>query len=192
MRFRIVITFLIVLACSRLWADTIFLKDGGIIEGTITEKSGNALTVQVDGKVRSINHVDILRVVGSDENFLQETKYERRRAGSLTQKKELAMRLLEANDVQITINRLFAQIIKDAPEDERQRIKELLLSEEIVKRIIPIYAKYYTIAELEALIEFYSSPVGKKHLKMTPIIMDETLRTLMKYFQEELSPDADK
>lgn len=47
--------------------------------------------------------------------------------------------------------------------------------------VIPIYAKYYNEKEIKELIAFYESPIGKKVLKTTPLVMDESMNAGRKW-----------
>jgi len=40
---------------------------------------------------------------------------------------------------------------------------------------VPIYAKYYTHDEIKQFIKFYESPLGRKMVETTPLIMSETM-----------------
>jgi uncharacterized protein (TIGR02145 family) len=46
---------------------------------------------------------------------------------------------------------------------------------EIIREEIPIYDKYYTHDEIKQLIIFYESPVGKKSVEISPVIMKEMM-----------------
>lgn len=47
---------------------------------------------------------------------------------------------------------------------------------DLTEMLAPIYAKYMTKGDLEAMIEFYQSPVGIKFAKNTPFIMQESMQ----------------
>lgn len=47
---------------------------------------------------------------------------------------------------------------------------------------VPIYSKYFTIEEVQAIIDFYESPAGKKMLESTPAIMSESMGQMMNMF----------
>jgi hypothetical protein len=54
------------------------------------------------------------------------------------------------------------------PEDVKMKAfyNELFAFDAYVSDLIDIYAKYYTMDEIIKLINFYSSPLGKKNLQM--------------------------
>ncbi len=47
--------------------------------------------------------------------------------------------------------------------------------EDLIDRLLPVYYKYYSVEDLEALIRFYESPAGKKMLINLPSIMKESM-----------------
>lgn len=46
---------------------------------------------------------------------------------------------------------------------------------ELVEMLAPVYKKYMTIEDIEAMIKFYETPVGQKYAKSTPLIMRESM-----------------
>jgi len=50
------------------------------------------------------------------------------------------------------------------PKEISERIKKKYTSDDYINKIIPIVDKYFSIEDLKALIQFYSSDVGKKML----------------------------
>lgn len=53
--------------------------------------------------------------------------------------------------------------------------------------IVPVYAKYYTHAEIKALIRFYQSDVGRKTIRIMPALVRETT-ALGRQWGEALGP----
>lgn len=45
----------------------------------------------------------------------------------------------------------------------------------LVDKIIPLYAKYYSLDDLKALNAFYQTPAGQRMLTATPLIMHESM-----------------
>ncbi|RVT76680.1 DUF2059 domain-containing protein [Flavobacterium sufflavum] len=56
-------------------------------------------------------------------------------------------------------------------EDFKNEVK----AEDLEKMIIPIYDKYYTENDIDQLITFYNSPIGKKMISTMPQIMTESM-----------------
>ena len=53
--------------------------------------------------------------------------------------------------------------------------KKEMASDDLTKLIIPIYDKYFTENDLDALIAFYSTPAGIKIRDATPLITKEAM-----------------
>lgn len=45
----------------------------------------------------------------------------------------------------------------------------------LIKMVIPIYEKHYSEQDIDDLITFYKTPLGKKVLESTPLIMQESM-----------------
>jgi hypothetical protein len=56
--------------------------------------------------------------------------------------------------------------------------------DEMTQAMIPVYQKYFTKADVEALVAFYSSPTGQKVLKQLPAIVAESMQTSMPIIQK--------
>lgn len=48
--------------------------------------------------------------------------------------------------------------------------------DELVTMLAPVYEKHMTEADLNEIIKFYSTPVGKKMAEKTPVIMQESMQ----------------
>jgi uncharacterized protein len=48
--------------------------------------------------------------------------------------------------------------------------------DDLVEMLVPVYGKYLTKDDLEQVILFYQSPVGKKFASNTPLIMQESMQ----------------
>ncbi len=51
----------------------------------------------------------------------------------------------------------------------------------VMNELIPVYAKYYTNAEIEQIIAFYETPLGKKITQVMPQVMQESMQIGQKY-----------
>lgn len=166
------------------YAAKLFLKNGSIVEGEIIENTGYAVRVKIGDKERTIFSTDILRIVREDEELFGKTKEEKEAEKLYAEKKELVLRLLTANQAMEGINLFFKQLIDQAPKETHEELKKIFKINEIMDQVVPIYIKHYSIEELRDIVNFYTSPSGVKHVKITPIIMEETMRTTYEYFQK--------
>jgi hypothetical protein len=48
-------------------------------------------------------------------------------------------------------------------------------AKELVEVLTPVYRKHLTLEDLQALIAFYESPVGKKYAQVGPSILNESM-----------------
>ena len=48
--------------------------------------------------------------------------------------------------------------------------------DELVTMLVPVYQKHLTENDLQGMIEFYQTPVGKKYAQKTPLIMQESMQ----------------
>jgi uncharacterized protein len=46
----------------------------------------------------------------------------------------------------------------------------------LTEMLAPVYAKYLTIDDLQELIKFYETPIGKKYAQSTPLITQESMQ----------------
>jgi hypothetical protein len=53
--------------------------------------------------------------------------------------------------------------------------KKEVKAEDIVNLMIPIYDKHYSEKDIEQLILFYKSPIGRKTIAVTPLITQESM-----------------
>lgn len=65
-----------------------------------------------------------------------------------------------------------------------QLFMERFETDEIIKRMIPIYDKYYTHEEIKGIIHFLESPLGKRLIEVSPQIMQESFKTGSQYGEE--------
>ena len=184
MKNRVLAGFLVLLLFpGGLWADDIFFKNGKKVSGQILEESKYSMKVLVGEVIQTFYYSEIEKVV-RDKDVAREQMEEREDAAK---KKELILSLLKANLARDNMKKIFNQIVEQAPPETQEQLRKILKPDEIIERLIPIYSKYYTSEELQDLINFYTSPTGKKHLEQTPQLLEETLVEAVKYFQEKVA-----
>lgn len=67
------------------------------------------------------------------------------------------------------------QMLPDAPEAFWDDYMAEFNPEDLVEMTVPIYQKYLTEEEVQALNRFYETPAGKKLIKVQPQIMQESM-----------------
>jgi len=63
--------------------------------------------------------------------------------------------------------------------------------EGLLSRVVPIYAKYYTREDIQALIAFYQSDVGRKAIKTMPAVFQESM-TIGQQWATEVMPQIQR
>lgn len=53
--------------------------------------------------------------------------------------------------------------------------------DEVIDMIVPVYVEFLNINDLEQLIEFYKSPVGKKYAEKLPLISEKSVKIGQKW-----------
>ena len=71
---------------------------------------------------------------------------------------------------------LFKQNVPNAPASLWTELAKEINPDELVERVIPVYDKQLTEAELNDLIRFYETPTGKKLVKVMPAITQESMQ----------------
>ena len=70
----------------------------------------------------------------------------------------------------------FQKQLTDVPQDFWDRFEKKMDMHELVEKIIPVYAKYYSLEDLKAVNAFYESPTGQKVLAAMPKAMQESMK----------------
>ena len=69
----------------------------------------------------------------------------------------------------------YSSVESDVWGDLEKEISKTSLNE-LTEMLVPVYSKYMTLEDLQELIKFYETPVGKKFAKNTPLIMQESMQ----------------
>ena len=67
------------------------------------------------------------------------------------------------------------QAIDIVNEEVSATVKEAFSNDSLQKEIYPLYAKYFSLEELNALVEFNRSDVGRKANQIMPLLMQESM-----------------
>lgn len=175
---------------SLCFAETIFLRDGGIVVGKIVERGAYYTTIKVDGVRQKYynNKIDRIMADQIEELSLPLSSIDTslfEELGIPEEKAELIIQFLEVNGTRATMERNINQIIERAPDEREQELRTLFNIDEIIIYLVPVYSKYYSEAELKQLILFYQSQVGQKVLRVNPFIMKEVLDVSIQYFKKK-------
>ncbi len=69
----------------------------------------------------------------------------------------------------------FQQAHPDVPQQFWDNFAKGLKVEDLIEQIVPIYDKYYTEEDIDQIIAFYNSPVGKRMISTLPMVMQESM-----------------
>lgn len=69
----------------------------------------------------------------------------------------------------------FKKTYDQVDEEIWNSIEKEIHGEDLIKLVVPIYNKYYTMEDLDQIIAFYQSPVGVKMVASMPQIMSESM-----------------
>jgi len=74
---------------------------------------------------------------------------------------------------------MFKQQRTDIPQDVWTSLESDFLStslNDIIDMLAPVYQKHFTKGDLDQLIAFYETPIGKKFAEKTPLLMQESMQ----------------
>jgi hypothetical protein len=105
--------------------------------------------------------------------------------------------------VQALSRQIIREFIPDPTPEEEQRAEQLTRDvysdamkvvsvDGIVQAIIPIYQRHFTRGEMDALIAFYSSPLGQKFVQAQPEMVRESVEVLAPLQQKMMQQILDK
>ena len=76
------------------------------------------------------------------------------------------------------------QAIQIVNDEVKRMVDEEFSSEKLQKKIYPIYARYFTLEDLQGLIAFNQSAVGKKANQVMPQLMQDSLSAVQQWTQK--------
>lgn len=83
---------------------------------------------------------------------------------------------------QTIINQLFTMFKQQYPDvevaiwnDLEKEFSQTSIND-LTEMLVPVYSKYMTQEDLEELVKFYQTPIGKKFAKNTPLILQESMQ----------------
>lgn len=107
--------------------------------------------------------------------------------GSYAQKasRDKVIKLLKTSGTEETIQKTMQLSIGNfknmpgadsVPNDFWENFMKEIDYSELTNMYIPIYQEQFTDSDIDALIKFYESPIGKKFVEKTPIITSESMK----------------
>ena len=74
---------------------------------------------------------------------------------------------------------MYKEQFSDVPEETWNDLQKEFLKtsiDDLVDMLVPVYSRHLTLDDLQKIIEFYQTPVGKKYAEKTPLIMQESMQ----------------
>ena len=188
-QFLAILTLMLLLGANSADAAILYLKDGSTIEGKILNRNDYSVTVENRGvptKLFSdqVDHILEDKDFGSNPLGLEAAKIN----PATARKTNLIITLLEANGTLEKMRANIEQVIEQSGIENQENLRKLFNINEMAESLVPVYAEFYSESELEALVQFYNSPLGKKTLQVSPAILEKTMKAHVDYFQEKLGP----
>lgn len=106
-------------------------------------------------------------------------------------KEQKVEKLVEAMQFDKSINAMMTQLIQgysqkypSVPKEFWTKFQKEMNPKEFQKKLTPVYLKYYTEEDLDGLISFYNSPIGKKSMEVMPFVMRDAMAIGEEWGQE--------
>lgn len=181
--------FLLVLFSSASYAEKIYLKNGSVIDAPIVNRDHASITVKQGMIFKKYYNDQISKIEGGQSavtaNLDASQAVLEDFGGISTVKADLIIKLIEITGVKRNLEKNFDQILANAPQGRYEEFKGLLDVQDLIGKMVPIYAQYYSEDDLRKLIEFYQSPIGQKSMETMPKIAQEIITMSYQYFQEK-------
>ncbi len=191
----VIICFLLA-ASSYAFADTVYLKSGRVVEGNILERSDSQVKIDANGitltyymdevdRIESAQGVLANQVVPAQDERVSAVS-DRGNIYSALSKEGLVLKYMEVTGVRNNMQKTFTDIIDAAPEEKKADLRQVLDLDEVLRQLIPVYEQYFSERDLQELIAFYESDVGRKLLRTAPLILKDSMDKSLEYFQGKL------
>ncbi len=79
----------------------------------------------------------------------------------------------------------FRQVYTSVPDGYWKNLRATVKEEELVEQIAPLYAARFSVAELNEVLTFYRSPVGKKLVATLPEIAQQSVKLEQAWGKEQ-------
>ena len=169
-------------------AEIIYLKDGQVIKAKILERGHYYIKVLEGRTPRQYYLEQIEKIIDEQEpyewdpNKIDANGFE----GIPPTKVLLILEHMEATGARYNIQRNMEFVIDKAPEEQKGKLRELLVITDIVRALIPVYAGVYTEEELQSINSFLKTPAGSKMMNITPDIIKASVEVMGEYFKSRL------
>ncbi len=77
-------------------------------------------------------------------------------------------------------------------EETSNMLADPAINKQLVEMLVPIYAKYYTDADVRQMIAFYKTPLGQKIIQNNPAIAQASMQDGEQWGKDVLAPELVK
>ena len=187
------ITAVILFLQAILFADTVRLKSGKIIEGTITERAEDYIKIDIGG-VDVTYYLDEIEIINNNNSQNYGFFLPAQNSSLTAEKRADINRLLNLTDalkIGQQVSDFFVAQITSALKESQPNVpgkaldivreeSNKLVSEAMheqggyIEAIIRLYDKYFSHDDIKELIKFYQTETGKKTIKLMPSFTQES------------------
>ncbi len=177
-----------VAAAAGVSADTVYLVNGGTVQGTVLEETPYSVKVEAAGRTRVLYRDQIDRVERDGA-----PAPERIALPGVDQvpdaTRDMILGILRSSGVRELVEQRFYEMLSRLDDAERTRMEALVNVDEVMLQMVPVYAAYFSPSELEALSQMYQSEAFQKHRAMIPELGIRSVEVLAEYFSRKMGPD---
>lgn len=175
-------------------ADTVYLKDGKVIEGDIVEDHPRYIMLDDGGDFPRRYYRELIEWIDEADEAPEDVDIELPDLpsgdfGNIPQSKaKLILGLLSVNGTREIMEKNKEEVLETLPVEQQEDLNILIDIDELISRMVPVYAKQFSESEIKAMYLFYDSPAGRKSRQQAPEILQQTMKESLKYFKEKLNP----
>lgn len=180
-------------ACTLpLHAAVLQLNNGSVVNGRVIERTQDRVRMDVGGVVLTYYNDEIASFQGDEEVVVEPVSAaipavsKRESFTPSDDKSALVLKFVELFGTKAAMTQNLDQMIASLPPDQADSFRKAFSVTEIIDLLVPLYEKYFSVEDLQAYIEFYSSPSGRKLVGNIPSIMQESVAVSSKYFEENM------
>jgi len=197
---------------TTLHAATIALKNGSQVTGNIISQDDKKVKIEIDGApmtyyMDEIDNIDGQATTAAAPKAAVATRASApavvatppavaaAKSGTVdATKKALILKFIDVFGTKAAMSENLKAMTESLPDDnpDYQKIKNGINVDEIIDRLVPVYAKYFTEEDLKEYIEFYASAKGKKLIDAISKVMRESVDVSAEYFQEKFPETANE
>ncbi len=175
-----------------LHAAVLQLNNGSVVNGRVIERTEDRIRMDVGGVVLTYYNDEIASFQGDEVVAAEPVSpaipaVTKRAVPALSDDKSaLVLKFVELFGTKAAMTQNLEQMIASLPPDQAESFRKAFSVGEIIELLVPLYEKYFSVEDLQAYIEFYSSPSGRKLVSSIPGIMQESVAVSSKYFEENM------